>query len=183
MKINDNTTSLKEFIQENQYLLSSMAVLVAITSFMANLSPHWLAQTLTFISILGVITIWFELNSLIPKEGTSRLFIFRYVILSGLVGFIFYWLLAFKQFWNIFLFVPIFLLLLFIIVDTIKQLKEIEFVQKIFGIGTDKNKWQKLLNIASNIFLFIFLIYLLRFSTLISPGFNFILDIIRLNFN
>lgn len=178
----DNKPTLSKILKDNHELLSAMAILVAIATFAAGLSVHWLASTLTFLSIAGVVTIWFELNSAIPKSGTVRLFIFRQILLVGLYCFILYWLLAFRKFWNIFLFIPIASLLAYMFLLNLRQLEQVEFIRKIFGVSGVKNWWQKLFTFLFGFFVFIAIFYILTISIPVSLGLNYILDLVRLNF-
>lgn len=175
--------TLNSFIKANSELLSAMAVLVAVTTFVSGLPIHWISNVLTCLSIAGLVTIWFELSSLLPKVGSIRLHIFRYVILLGLGSIIFYWLLAFRIFWHFFLFIPLFFLMFFMTISLLKPFGEIDRVRKFFGIGVEKNWWQKICKIIYYIFIFYACVIIFAMSVNASFGFNYLLDIIKLNFH
>lgn len=174
--------TLKEFIEQNHYLLSSMAVFIAIASFVKGLPILWLANSLFFLSIAGVVVVWFELHSQFPKKAEIRLFAFKQILSLGLIGFIFYWLLAFPAFWNIFLFVPLTLVLTAMFIKLLNQFFSFQFVRKIFGQKGKRNGWQKLLVAAYNFGIFVAVNWILYICINASPGFNYLLEMIRLNF-
>src|SRR5580698_9303665 len=133
IKIDHKGPSLHDFIEQNQSLLSAMAVLVAIATFVANLPVHCLGSVRLFLSIAGVVTIWVELYMRFPTTGSIRLVLFKNILSVSLMGFILYWFLAFGTFWNIFLFVPLFCSLLYMSLTILTQLMAIPFIKNIFG--------------------------------------------------
>ncbi len=175
--------TLNSFIKENSELLSAMAVLVAVTTFVSDLPIQWISNVLTCLSIAGLVTIWFELSSLLPKVGTIRLHIFRYVILLGLGSIIFYWLLAFRVFWHFVLFIPLFFLMFFMMISLLKPFGEIAKIRKFFAIGSEKNWWQKICKIVYYVFIFYACVVIFAVSVNASLGFNYLLDLIKLNFH
>lgn len=160
-----------------------MAVLMALATFSTNLPIHWLGSTLSFLSIAGVVTVWFELNSQIPKKTSLRLFLFRYVLLWGLTGLVIYWLLAYRAFWNAFLFVPFFIVILFAFFSTMKQFTDTPFISKYFGSGVQKKLWQKILIFFYKTFLFFGFSFCFIFALSLSPFLNQLLDFIKVHFN
>ena len=181
--IDDGASSLRDFIEENHNLLSAMAVLAAIASFVNGLPIHWLAATLFFLAIAGVITIWFELNAQFPEKGSARLFLFKQILFLGLLGFILYWFLAFPSFWNIFFFLPLFLTLFFMLLTVLRQLTAIPFIKRLFGKKGERSIWQKILIFAYGFAVFVALDWLLWLSVGTSPVFNYTFELIRLNFH
>lgn len=183
VNLNNQPMTLNSFIKENSELLSAMAVLVAVTTFVSDLPIQWISNVLTCLSIAGLVTIWFELSSLLPKVGTIRLHIFRYVILLGLGSIIFYWLLAFRVFWHFVLFIPLFFLMFFMMISLLKPFGEIAKIRKFFAIGSEKNWWQKICKIVYYVFIFYACVVIFAVSVNASLGFNYLLDLIKVNFH
>ena len=181
--IDKNGLSLKDFIDQNHQLLSTMAVLIAIATYADSLPVQWLGNTILFLSTAGVVTVWFELYRCLPKTGTLRLVVFKNIITIGLIGFTFYWFLSFPAFWNIFSFIPLFLFLYYMFHTTIKQLMEFGFVMKIFGTKGQRNGWQKLLVFIYGFGIFVALSWMLHISIGAAPGINLMLELVRLNFH
>jgi hypothetical protein len=174
--------SLRDFIEENQSLLTAMAVLFGIATFMATIPMHWLSSALLFFSIAGAITLWAELYMCFPKTGALRLILFKNIISLGLMGFILYWFLAFGAFWNLFIFVPLFAAMYYMSNTVLKQLLAVPFVKKAFGERGHRNGWQILLICGYGIGIFYGVTWMLAISIGAAPGFNLILEVIRQNF-
>ncbi|MBP9836814.1 MAG: hypothetical protein KBC78_03190 [Candidatus Pacebacteria bacterium] len=174
--------NLKSFISENDKLLSALTVLLAIAGFVQNLSIQWLGNALLFITIGALLTVWTELYKCFPQKGTVRLMIFKNTISLGLIGIIFYWLIAFNTFWNYFLFIPVFLGLAYMCFTVLAQLKQFSFVKKLTGEKDKRNVWQVGFLITYGFGIFLGLSWLLYLSIGVSPVFTFLLNIIKLNF-
>lgn len=176
--------TLKEFIGENSVLFSALAVFVAIFALMGKLSINWLNSALSFIFLGGMIIILHEIQSYFPKDknGMSvRLILFNYVILLSLWGILLYWLLAFRTFWNVFLAIPIFILLVIGMTNsTIKLLARKSFFVKIFGIGQKKNVWQ----VAADVIYCLVIIFLsFIYAGIFTPIINIILNATKIYFH
>lgn len=171
--------SLKEFIEKNHSLLSAMAIFATITALLDNLPVRWIGIVLSFISIAGLVVIWHELKAQLPKTMSPKLFIFRYVLLWGFGALVFYWLLVFREIWHFFLFAPLTILFMYEIVLTLKPLTEWKIVKWMFGIGKEKNWFQKLLKGVVTLILGLTSLY---FATLFSIPLNLILDAIKNSF-
>lgn len=181
--IDKNSLSLKDFIDQNHNLLSALAVLIAIASYAGSLPVQWLGSTILFLSIAGVITVWFELYKNFPKTGTLRLVIFKNITTFGLIGITFYWFLSFPSFWNIFLFIPLFFFLYYMFHTTLKQFMEFSFVKKIIGKTGHRNIWQKILVLIYGLGIFYAVTWMFHISIGAAPGFSFLMELIRLNFH
>lgn len=171
--------SLKEFIEKNHTLLSALAIFATITALLGNLPIHWIGIILSFISITGLIVIWYELKTQLPEKMAPALFIFRYVLLWGFGMLIFYWLLEFREIWHLFLVIPLTILFGYEIVSTLKPLKETKIAKYVFGINKKKNSFQKLLRAITILSITFFSLYL---ATIFSMPLNLILDWIKSNF-
>lgn len=180
--IDNKGTSLKGFLDENHHLLSAMAVLLGIATFSGSLSIKWLGNLLLFLSFAGVVTTWFELYINFPKTGAFRLMIFKNILTFGLIGFVFYWILTFPAFWNIFSFIPIFAYLYYMLHTIVKQLATFSVVKKIFGEKNHRNKWQKIFIVIYGLAVFYVLNWILFLSIGAAPGFNIIFELVRLYF-
>ncbi len=171
--------TLKEFIEKNHILLSTVAVFATIVALLSNLPIRWMGTLLSFIFIAGIVIVWHEIQTQLPKKMGPKLFLFRYVLLWGLWGFIFYWLLEFREIWHVFLFVLLFAMFLYLILSSLKPLTEWKFLIKVFGIGQSKTKLQKFLR---GIILFIIGYFSLYAASLFSVPLNLILDAIKNTF-
>lgn len=180
--IDKNGKNLKEFIDENHYLLSSMAILIALATFGINLSINWIGSILSFLSIAAIATIWVELYKMFPQKGTLRLILFKNILSLGLLTIGFYWVLAFPVFWNIFSFVPLFIFLLYMLHSNIKQFMSIPFIARLFGVQGKRNLLQKALVAFYAGAIFITLIWIFSLSVGATPAINTILEAIRVNF-
>jgi len=118
--------TLKEFIDTNSHLLSAMAALTALFAFVGKLPISWLNSILSFLFIGGIVIVLIEINSNTPKEKERswRLDLFHLVLLLGMWGTIAYWLLLYRTFWNMFLWVPLWVLLTFSYYSTTKEMVE-----------------------------------------------------------
>lgn len=170
---------LKEFIEDNQSLLSSLAVFAGITALLSNLEIKWLSYIFSFISILGMLVIWKEINDKLPKKIESgKLLIFRYVLIWGMGCLVLYWLLEFRFIWRIFLFVPLTILFAYEMLYTLKQLLKITIVRKFLGLKEKKTLFQKItLFLTSLLILGISML----FAAVLSVPLNLLFDIIKLN--
>jgi len=182
IQIDDKGPSLHDYIEQNQSLLSAMAVLVAIATFVANLPVHWLGSSLLFLSIAAVVTIWVELYMRFPMTGSIRLVLFKNILSLSLMGFILYWFLAFGTFWNIFAFVPLFCLMFYMSITILKQLTMIPIVRKIFGKKGYRNVWQKILIAVYGLSVSFGIMWMLFVSIGASPALNLMLEFLRINF-
>lgn len=174
--------TLDQYIRDNNHILATIAVLIAITTFVTDIKIQWIADCLTCISIAAVVTVWFEATMLMPKNGTFRLKLFRYILIAGLYGFIFYWILDYRIFWHIFLFVPVTFLLTYMFMSQLKQIIQFHWIKILFGIGMKRKWWQKLAVGILSFAMFIFWSYILNASILASYGFNLMLDYLKLHF-
>jgi len=171
---------LKEFIEKNHILLSAVAVFATITALLSNLPIKWVSTVLSFISIAGTVVIWHEVQTQLPKKMSPKLFLFRYVLLWGLGGLVFYWLLEFREIWHVFLFIPLTIVFMSEIVLTLRPLTELNIVKKIFGLGKEKNWFQKILKVGVALSIAFISLFL---ATLFSPSINLILDWIKNTFH
>lgn len=174
--MDSNNVSLREFIEKNHILLSTTAVLVAIVAFLGTLPIKWLNYVLSFILIAGIIIVWREVQSQIPKKAKGSLFLFRYVLLWSFGGFILYWLIEFREIWHMFLFIPIFSLSLYMTIDSIKPLFRFKIFSKIFGSESNKTELQKVL---WGIFVAIAVIISLNITAIFTGPLNLILDVVK----
>ena len=172
-------TSLKEFIEANHILLSTLAVFATITAFITKLSIEWLATTLSFIFIIGMVIVWHEIHSHFPVKMSFKLWLFRYVLLFGFSGLALYSLLEFRQAWNILLFIPLSMLFMYVIIFTLKPLLRFNFIVKFLGVGKQKNFGQKI--IKAICFIGIMWVGLLL-SSIFSPFINLIFTLIKNSF-
>lgn len=171
--------SLKEFVENNHKLLSTVAIFATITTLINNLPIKWMSVALSFISIAGMVVVWHEIKTQLPEKMSPRLFIFRYILLWGFGGLVFYWILEFREIWHYFLFAPLSALFMYITIQTLNPLTNQPVVKKIFGIGGSKTWLQKILKVVVLLSIVFVSLY---FATLFSIPLNLIFDVIKNNF-
>ena len=174
--MDSNNVSLREFIEKNHILLSTIAILVAIVAFLGTLPIKWLNYALSFILIAGIIIVWREIQSQIPKKTKGSLFLFRYVLLWSFGGFILYWLIEFREIWHMFLFIPIFLLSFYVMLGSIDPLLRFKIISKIFGSRDSRSNTQ---SIIWGIFIVVAVIISLNIAVKFTGPLNLILDVIK----
>lgn len=99
--------SLEKFIRDNHTLLSTLGIFLAAAAFASNLKYGWARDIFSFLFIGTIILIWLEVKSKIPKKSRWRLELFGYFMNVSLTAFATYWLMEYRTFWNIFLFIPL----------------------------------------------------------------------------
>jgi hypothetical protein len=180
--VDNDGPSLRDFIDENQNLLTAIAVLVAIAAFVAGLSVQWLGKSLLFLSIAAIVTVWTELFFLFPKTGSLRLMLFKNILSLFLLGFVTYWFLAFGAFWSIFSFLPLFVALVYMTTTILKQLAAIPIIQNIFGKHGHRNIYQRVLVVAYAVGVGYGYLWIFAMSVNAAPAFAFLLEMVRINF-
>jgi len=175
-----NGMQLKEFIEKNHALLSAVAIFATITALLSSLPIKWMGIVLSFITMAGMVVIWHEIKAQLPEKMSPKLFMFRYILLWGFGALVFYWILEFREIWHVFLFVPLTILFVYEIVQTLKPLTQLAIIKKVFGIGSQKNFFQKFLKLA----VLITIVYGSLYSaTIFSIPLNLILDTIKNSFH
>ena len=175
----EKEVSLKEFIEENHILLSMVAVFATIIALINNLQIQWVSKSLSFIFIIGMVVVWHELYAQLPKKMSPKLLLFRYVLLWGLWGLVFYWFLEFRGVWHAFLVIPLFGMFFYLILYSLKPLINLKFMIKIFGFGQAKSKVQIFLR---GVVIFLIGYLSLYAASLFSIPLNLILDMVKNSF-
>ncbi len=175
---NKSGTSLKAFIENNEVLLTSIAVIGALIVYSKDLIPLRIANSVSFLLTGGIVIVWFEIYFSFPQEVKVRLFLFRYVLLWTIMGIIFCWLYEYRAFWDIFLFIPTSIIIFWFEIDSVNQIvNTFTVTRRIFGIGSlEKTRWQKLF-IAMGFIIAVFSSFI--FGVYISTGTNLLMDIIK----
>ena len=181
VQINKDGITLETFIRDNEVLLSSMAVIATIIFFTKDLLPHFVATTISFLLIGGLILLCLEIWFKFPELVTWRLFLFRYVLLWFIVGIIFSWLYQYRTFWNIFLFIPATITSFVAITSSIGEfISAFKITRDFFGINSSEKtklqKWMRSFAILIAIFIALYM------GTGFAFGTNIFLDILKLNF-
>lgn len=171
--------SLKEFIEKNHTLLSALAIFATVTALLSNLPIKWIGTVLSFISMAGLIMVWYELKAQLPERMSPKLFLFSYVLLWGFGVLVFYWLLEFREIWHLLLFAPLTILFMFEIIQTLNPLREWSVAKRVFGIGKEKNWFQKMFKVAVALGIGFISFY---FAALFSSPLNMVFDVIKNTF-
>lgn len=127
--------SLEAFITENEKLLSALAVFSALVVLSDGLPSGLFRYVLTFIFLIGMILVWFELYFKLPKEQSIRLFLFQYVLLWGAGGIIAYCIYKFRFISNLALFFPITLFIFgWLFGNLLPIIRRFKFLRELYGI-------------------------------------------------
>jgi hypothetical protein len=171
--------SLSDFIGDNDKLLSALAAFVALIAFTQGFRPEFVAGFLSFVLIAGIVLIGIEIWRRLPDDRLMswRLFLFRYVLYWSLAGVIFYWLLNYRVFWDVFLYWPVMILVLVFEISTVvPAVKRFEVTRRFFGVGARKNGWQKTMLVSGwTIAIFTSILY----GTMFAFSANVVLDFIK----
>ncbi len=184
IQINNKTgKTLEEFITNNEVLLSSTAVMATLIFFSRDLSPHFIAELISFLLVGGIILLWLEIWFKFPEQVQWRLFLFRYVLLWSVAGVIFSWVYEYRAIWDMCLFIPVSIIFFAVSSSSITQTLSIfATTRNFFGIGIDNKektpsqKWMRRVAILLGLFLSFFM------GVWFSYGINVILDITKFNF-
>jgi hypothetical protein len=80
--------SLTDFLEKNHISLSALGVMIALATFLANLSISWVNYLFSLFMLIGTLAVWWEVRSKIPKRIQFRLKVFKFVFSAS------YWLLV-----------------------------------------------------------------------------------------
>ncbi|MFC1638850.1 hypothetical protein ACFL26_01095 [Patescibacteria group bacterium] len=178
-------TSLGQYIADTHQLLTTLAVFAALAGFASNLPIKWLAGALVFTLVVGMILIWHEIQSRLPKKLSVRetkLFLFRYVLLFGFWGFILYLLLEFRAVWRVFLFIPLTAVFAYVLHFSLRPLFDtLEALKKRFLPG--EPQWYKtLFSTIRVIYVVSVILFSFGLATELHPAANLLLDVIKTKF-
>ncbi len=106
--------SLATFVEENQKLLTVIGVFTAVTLFATNIKILYMATILSFLFLLLTLLLWIELINKFPKTGSAILGWFEAILGICILGLIFYWLVEYREIWQVVL--PFFFQLILILI-------------------------------------------------------------------
>jgi hypothetical protein len=175
----DDKITLTKFIEDNQKLISILGVFTALTVFTANLSVRALGYVLSFIFLSLTLIIWIELLEKFPRgDANWRLKLFEILLSYSFLGIIIYWLLAYPDIWNSFMFMPLGIILASIFISLLTApIKKYNLFNRFF-----KTKPGKLKIVRYALFLSIISVVLaisFKISFAIAPPINEMLDTVR----
>jgi len=166
--------TLATFVEENQKLLTVIGVFTAITLFAVNIKLLYVATFLSFLFMLLTLLLWWELIGKFPKNGSASLSWFESILGICILGLIFYWIVEYREVWQVIL--PfVFQLLLLSIVSFI--IKKTNFFNRVFKAKPGQKKWWRYVIYFSIIMATLYLGLLI--GSLISPPINNLLDIFK----
>lgn len=141
------------FIEQNDKLLSALAVFSGLVAFSKEFQPEWLGAAIAFIFIAGLVLVAWELRGRFPEKMAWPLYLFRYVILWGLGGILIYWVYTYRIFWDMALWLPMIVISWWLAWSTLREVAlTFKFTRWIFGFDTEKrNRWQAFALITANI--------------------------------
>ena len=166
-----NQLGIKEFVEDNHKLLSTLGIFLAITIFSTNIDLKSFSPWLSFLSLSCVILLWIELWTKFPKNGGSlRLSLFENAISFLSMLTIIYWVVKVKS-----LFQSVTILIAFIVMGIISSvLKRRDIFNRLFYAERGS---KKILRISIGIALIVFVLYLsFLISSFISPLIDAMLD-------
>lgn len=90
--MNDRKHTLREYINQNEKLLTVLGVFIALTVFFSGLEIKIFAAILSLTSLTCAVLIWLELWATFPSEsGTGTLTWFENVLSIGTLALIVFW--------------------------------------------------------------------------------------------
>lgn len=178
IEISSNGLTLSSFIEQNDKLLSALAVFSGLVAFSKEFTPQWLGASIAFFFLGGLVLVAWELRGKFPQQVTWSLFLFRYVILWGMGGIIIYWLYTYRIFWDITLWIPLTIIIYLLVSSTLLEIVlAFRFTRMIFGFGVEKrNRWQQLALLAAVV---VIGAYSLASGVSLSVGTNVMLDLAK----
>jgi len=136
--------SLTKYLTENQVLLTALAVFATVAALTSTFQIKWIAGIILFCCLTAVVIIWHEMKSQMPEKMDLKLYLLKTVIEWGFYAIALYCLVEFRDFWKIFLFFPLMLLILYNTVRLAKRfVLRIPFLQRLFGLNTEKTDLQR----------------------------------------
>lgn len=155
----NKVVSLEDFIRENDVLLSSLGVFVALLVFSKQLPSQFFGFILSFLLIAGIFLIGVEIWVKFPKNPkwmSGRLFLFSYAISWGGLAFVAYWIYEYRLVWDFFLWMPIMIAVFAFVLSTFLPIvRNFKILRKIYGIDNNPKllyqKWVRGLSLASAI--------------------------------
>ena len=91
--------SLKEFIEQNHKIISSIGIFIALTVFSSNLKSTYFSIGLSFLFLLLTTMIWIELIGQFPKHGSNLLGWFEAILGITFFALIGYWIVEYYKVW------------------------------------------------------------------------------------
>lgn len=173
-------STLSQFIESNQKLISVLGVFIALTVFTANLSFRAIGYALSFMFLTLTLIIWIELLEKFPSgEANWRLKVFEILLSYSFLGIIFYWLLAYREIWHSVLFLPLTIILATTITGVLTfPIKKYDLFNRFFN--TKPGKLKIVRYVLFLLIIFFVLGISLRISFIISPPINkFLISFIR----
>jgi hypothetical protein len=178
IEITSNGLPLSAFIEQNDKLLSALAVFSGLVAFSKEFTPSWLGAAIAFCFLGGLVLVAWELRGKFPQQVTWSLFLFRYVILWGMGGITIYWLYTYRIFWDITLWIPLTIIIYLLVTSTLLEMVlAFRFTRIVFGFGVEKrNGWQQF---ALLVAIMIIAAYSLTSGISLSVGTNVMLDLAK----
>ncbi len=113
--------ALKDFVDENHKLLSTIGIFTAITVFSLNIKSTYFSLGLSFLFLFQTLILWSELLSQIPKVATRRMGWFENFLSYSFLVLIIYWVVEYYMVWNLFLWLIIPLFIVYFISVILKK--------------------------------------------------------------
>ncbi|OGC85504.1 MAG: hypothetical protein A2V73_06430 [candidate division Zixibacteria bacterium RBG_19FT_COMBO_42_43] len=100
--------SLRQFIENNQRLITTMGVFFALTIYSTSIPIKQIALALSFLFMTCSFLIWMEVLSGITDYTSWSLHWFQIALLWAFLAFSFYWYIEYRTIWRYLLFIPLF---------------------------------------------------------------------------
>jgi len=168
--------SLTDFINDNQKLISVLGVFTALTVFSANLPFKIMGYALSFIFFAVTLLVWIELLEKFPKgKANWRLRLFENLLSYSVLGIFLYWLLAYREIWQVMLVFPLTILLATLFTSIlILPIKRVALLQQFFALTPPRVHLLRHVLFFTISVLVLFLSFTISYR--IAPPLNHILD-------
>lgn len=121
-KLDQEKITLSSFVENNNTLINSLGVFTALIIFASSLPLKSIGLALSFLFLIIVLLLWFELWERFPAGSTTwRLIVFENILSLTVLILVVHWLLDYRGIWSKYLFILIFALILTPISYTLKK--------------------------------------------------------------
>jgi hypothetical protein len=165
----NNEVTLKSFVEENHRILSTISVLAALATLLGTLSVNWIAYLLSFSMLSALAMLWSEIKLKGSKNDNLNLVFFKFFLRIGYWLIILHILLSHRVLSWVTLFVPIWLIFLFLFLKVFKKSEE---TNKIFKSSINEHR------IMAYIIFVIMLLTSLGLGIILSAPANTFLDML-----
>jgi hypothetical protein len=147
--------------------LFAIGILGTLAILLGSLEIGWISYLLSFLMFLGLVLIWSEIEMQNSEQDTARLMFFKWSLRLSFGLIILYILLKYKALSDMFLFVPLTILFLYIGAELLRK------SQKVVRLFKSKKKDDRFASVAISIVMILIALFL---GYLLAEPINNLLD-------